>query len=355
MTGTQSLRVVGQPPHQRLRLLTFEDKGGWQSAFLTLSARKHGLEVERVTTNETGFAWGAKMDIKIKQVRDFVAMNVPDEDVVLFADAYDVIIVADEEEILEKFRRLETMYPGKGVFFNAEDICLPSGIHCDLERDAAGISGRRNPFLNSGVFIGRGRAVRRMFELASPIPENLQYDQEWYHEQLVGRPGKEVMGLDIDQVIAKAAFTHERESGGEYSFQSGRIHDNIYDTFPAVLHFNGPAHWKVPRHSMKRYEFGESRSASGLFRMIRAKASDNLRDPVETTYLFESFKKLFPEEGSFLEPFGYLQPLQMAKTCSDCFWRTKQPSSVFCDSLRETCKNLGKVTYHEMGGDSLTR
>ena len=79
-----------------------------------------------------------------------------DEDVVIAADAYDVLVMGGKAEILRVFEDLERE-SGKSLVFNAEPACFPptDGI-CEKHPPAKW----RWRFLNAGLIVGRAHAYK---------------------------------------------------------------------------------------------------------------------------------------------------------------------------------------------------
>jgi hypothetical protein len=330
-----------------LRVLTFEDKGDWHMSYLMYSARRNGHHVERLG-QDGHIQWGAaeaQMRQKIEDVRDYITEHVDDDDVVLFVDAYDVIVVAKPDEILEVYRELQKEYPGKQVFFNGESLCYPEGPWCDAERPAGFVKDKldqpvRYPFLNSGAFIGRASAVKKL--LSVRIPEDWNgNDQLWYHNIYNGE-GQSLMQIDRkNRLFLTSIWASEEEL--RYRIKDGRLYNDVEGTRPGILHFQGPGHWPKTKGDGARLKGPDDlKWAVRDYNFIQAfsDAAQILKDPTPTTWVYESFSKLFPKEGAFLEPFAHLNAPMRFQRCLDCRAGEKSRSEL-CEPLDKACENFG--------------
>lgn len=110
---------------------------------------------------------------KVLELGDRLAAgDIAEDDVVLFVDAFDVLVVDDADALLSRFLSLNTP-----MLFSADVNCHPwnlfSNFTCDLFPPPA--SGVPYRYLNSGVIVGRAWAVRQMVDLYARSSKRL-YD-----------------------------------------------------------------------------------------------------------------------------------------------------------------------------------
>lgn len=377
-----ALRLSAAAPEKapkNVRIVTFDDKGNWRTAYLLLSAAKVGLPVTLLgRENAEKVHWGKNMGLRTKTLRDFVLDQnredrLKEDEIALFVDAYDVTVLAGPDELAAKLTALEQKFPGKGVFFNAEDRCDPEGPWCEKEaEDAAnnlvpGVHWENEPkgvsplkYLNAGAFVGRTTNLRKMFARFE-IPQNgSKREQPMVHAQLIG-PNSDIMQLVRDcDLFQSGFFAWEEEL--KIVVENGRVRNLDggmcpEGSKPAVLHFNGVSHWalnvkvgddmKVAK--ARAIEQLEHRDWLGGLNAIKdgiVKSADEMQggmsssahNPLATTFQHEYFRKLFPAEGEFLDPFGHMSMLGRQKTCADCKNGNK-PSVEFCDALGWTCSD----------------
>jgi GR25 family glycosyltransferase involved in LPS biosynthesis len=140
---------------------------------LNTSARHFGIDVKNLGTNVewqgtdmTGPGGGHKVTL----LREYLE-TLPNEDIVLFTDAYDVFYADDLETITERFLDFNCK-----VLFSAELYCYPDA---NLE-DKFPESPTKYRFLNSGTFIGNVRELKRMFStnwIANDADDQLYYQK----------------------------------------------------------------------------------------------------------------------------------------------------------------------------------
>jgi len=153
--------------------------------------------------------------------------------VVLFTDSYDVVSLANTSEILEKYNKICNDTPDS-VLFSVEKSCWPLK-QIDVfypETDS------EYKFLNSGGFIGN---AERILNLLEKKIENCEDDQLYYTKIFL-------FDNKIDNSINKIKLDYSCEI---FQTLNGAFHDidivnkkrifNKYtNTFPCLLHGNGP-------------------------------------------------------------------------------------------------------------------
>lgn len=361
----------------RLRVLSFDTSKSWKAFYLLRTAEANGLHVEMLGREDfkQNFAWGQNMGQKANAVRSFLNSKVQDNELVLFVDAWDVMVLGNEEEIWERYDALRKA-TNRTVFFNAEMGCDPVDERwCPVEERAGneylqsrGLDGRASPghrFLNSGAWIALGRAAKQMLDL-SEIPNKLENDQIWFHQTFAkslepGGPGADLLALDRDCAMFQTSFDGEMgypamkgldflepSKGDETGGGSGRtlqlrnqggIGGCPKGARPVVLHFQGSSKWLRPR--------SEGDEASSLYADLKKvqKATDPAsflkgtldlvgsagshkagkralgqfrKTPGTTSTLHEYFEKLLPAEAQFIRPFAQQKLNGRMRRCEAC-------------------------------------
>jgi hypothetical protein len=91
---------------------------------------------------------------------DHYIHTLPDDDIVMFVDAFDVLVVADKEVILEKFFKLNAPF-----VMSAEKACYPFAHRANDYPPAPSVF----KFINSGSYIGYVRNLKEWLTDISPI------------------------------------------------------------------------------------------------------------------------------------------------------------------------------------------
>lgn len=155
--------------------------------------------------------------------------NIPDEDLVLVTDAYDVLIFAREEEIVEKF--LSFNHP---CVFAAETHLYPRTHVGHLEKKFPK-SPTRFKYLNGGGYMASAQTLRK-------ILNELKYDRDGYSDQLAWIPyyvdHQDTIMLDFNCVLFLAMHGVYRKHI-EFDYENKRIELLLTGTKPAVIHGNG--------------------------------------------------------------------------------------------------------------------
>lgn len=206
---------------------------------LQASAEAHGVYPSYVGVGQDA-SWGPGLGAKINGYRRFVFSQVADQDIVVLADAWDVLFYGGLDEIREKFLQLE-LATGRSLVFNAEEQCIPpvSAI-CQLPPgdvlDAPGFAGRR--YLNAGLMAGRGWAMKRM--LAEPVPNIMaQREQVWYQNYYLANPGEITLDVNCTLLCVEGTPT------STLTWLSAERRLAAGDVRPSVVHFPGHGHYSA--------------------------------------------------------------------------------------------------------------
>jgi hypothetical protein len=150
-------------------------------------------------------------------------------DIILFTDAYDAMLMSGASEIEARFR--EFQHP---LVFSCEKRCWP---RADRARHFPNSSPWR--FLNSGGFIGHAGYIRELLDrhrAQDLLGGQYQWSNQAYWIEVYCRDPQAIV-LDsqcvIFQTLAYTDFLTELE------FVGGRWKNRITGTFPSHLHFNG--------------------------------------------------------------------------------------------------------------------
>lgn len=166
----------------------------------------------------TGFGF------KIRETYRWLQGGVAPDQVVLFTDAYDTVVVRPGEEILAQFRELD--YP---LVFSAEKNCYPDPKRA-TEYPACDSPWR---FLNSGGWIGRADHMLALLESvnAAELPDSHD-DQAFFTDIYLRRPASIL--LDTECRIFQTLW----RSAEDVTYSHG-VRNQVTGTRPCVLHANG--------------------------------------------------------------------------------------------------------------------
>ena len=155
--------------------------------------------------------------------------NIPDEDVVCFIYAYDVLI-------LDKFKSYHCR-----LLIGAEMNCFPSDYTSRMN-DAANTLRlpNRNKYINSGGYIGYKKDIHALLTWKSP--QEIEHicshggDQTYFIEYYLHNYMKKSILLDS---ASKIFQNMHLISWKEVDFRGGRVYNNVLNTYPCFVHFNG--------------------------------------------------------------------------------------------------------------------
>ena len=176
---------------------------------------------------------------------------IPDDDIVCFIDAYDVLINGQTDEILRKF-----LAHRSEIVLSAELNSYPEGY--DHVYPATG-SKTNYRYVNSGGYIGYKRALTKIFDWQNQeaIHQICSHggDQHYFiqyylshanleNEHLSIKPYRHIR-LDTEAAIFQSMF---KTNWSEFDFIGGRVYNRAIKQQACFLHFNG-ASWKLEAKS----------------------------------------------------------------------------------------------------------
>eukprot|EP00933_Yihiella_yeosuensis_P006732 TRINITY_DN11149_c0_g1_i3.p1 TRINITY_DN11149_c0_g1~~TRINITY_DN11149_c0_g1_i3.p1 ORF type:complete len:299 (+),score=29.65 TRINITY_DN11149_c0_g1_i3:267-1163(+) len=157
------------------------------------------------------------------------------------------MVFGNASEIIEKFGALEVRY-NSSIIFNAEPYCYPSvdGL-CDDSKYPA--SPTFNRFLNSGLFVGRARALREL--LRDPVPDSIPGgDQEWYQrrfrDQYTLKEFRQGPKIELDrhcELVCVVVSVDPKFSEHFILTADKRMQKAVTGVRPPLVHFPGVGHW----------------------------------------------------------------------------------------------------------------
>jgi hypothetical protein len=171
--------------------------------------------------------WNGYVD-KIIGVNEAI-QHLDDNDIVCFIDAYDVLSLASNDEIIKKFKE-----------YNCE-LLLSSELNCypekykhvyDTSKDKTRFS-----YVNSGGYIGYVKAIKKLMNWKS-VNEIINIcsdggDQSYFTEYYLYN---NAVKLDTYQKIFQSMH---KVSWKEIEFIDGRIRNKVLNELPCFVHFNG--------------------------------------------------------------------------------------------------------------------
>lgn len=183
------------------------------------SAALHGLSIHNLAITTE---WCGLQD-KLIAMKEKI-FSLQDDDVCCFVDAYDVIVNTNEARLLALFE-----HSGADILFGAETQLDPPII----PRSEYPESESPFRFLNSGVYIGRVAALKKMLNWGDFLGLN---DQEYANRYFLAKRLEDNLKLDGYCLLALNMWTVPWD---RLEFRDGYINFLEIDVTPCFVHFNG--------------------------------------------------------------------------------------------------------------------
>jgi hypothetical protein len=149
------------------------------------------------------------------------------EDVLLFCDGYDTLVLDGPEALLRRFKELGALWVS-----SAEPNIWPPDAHRPEEYPDHSTPW---PYLNSGMYMAERAYARECFKLWRQELDLWDFtdDQAWLASCYLKHP--DLMLLDTRCQLFQSLL------GGWWAFeiQDGKLHNTAMDTYPLVVHHNG--------------------------------------------------------------------------------------------------------------------
>ena len=172
-----------------MKIVTYSNVNNIHQKRFIGSSKKNGIYPVILGQNDAAFSYLNK----VKALREYL-LNCPPEEIILFTDCWDVIILSGENEIIEKFRSFN-----RPVVFSTEKILMTikRGDEC-LKQWPAGIMPYR--WLSSGGFIGYAEAILGILNALHAVNYyDISDDQSIFYCYFLDHPDELV--LDYKQEI----------------------------------------------------------------------------------------------------------------------------------------------------------
>jgi hypothetical protein len=263
-----------EPELNEITVLTYSDRVTRGLCRSMVTAARHGFELGVLGVDEMSFSVFAG-DPKMKKLFGMKALlsnettlsklGLHNSSTMLFADASDVVYLANLQEVSQRFHETLREHGERVVLVAAERNCWPYMVK-DKERIPGGSSrcaefpSKNSTFmyLNSGAYIGKVEAIKYMIASAYDRLSDAKDDQlalhELYAEQLrqtqngAGRKPTFDIVLDRRALIFQTGwgtnlegerYADRQRNGAYYDTLSGRVINTEHDTRPFLVHFNG--------------------------------------------------------------------------------------------------------------------
>ena len=193
--------------------------------YLKDSSKISNLNIHYIMKTE----WNGYFD-KIKYTKEII-QTFDDNDIICFIDAYDVLSLCSESEILNKFKEYNC-----DLLIGSELNCFPESyknLYPNIN------SSTNYKYINSGGYIGYKHAIWNLmtFKSDSEIYRICQNcgDQTYFKEYYLSNISDKIK-LDTSQKIFQNMHW---VSWNDFVIVNGRIINTILDEKPCFIHFNG--------------------------------------------------------------------------------------------------------------------
>ena len=217
-----------------------------------LHSSKNRMEIHSIM-NES---WTGYQD-KIFGVKTAI-QHIPPNDIICFVDAYDVIALAEPDEIVKKFKEYNC-----DLLLSTELNSYPEGKKERYQElfDQIGHPKTNFKYVNAGGYIGYQHAIMDLFSWKSD--EIVQYclqgtDQNYFIEYFLENATRARVALDTKQLIFQSLYKVKYE---DFILFGGRIYNQVLLSFPCFVHLNGYSGYK---YLIRNKTTGESVDARKL-------------------------------------------------------------------------------------------
>ncbi|KAM3719419.1 Multifunctional procollagen lysine hydroxylase and glycosyltransferase [Dirofilaria immitis] len=240
LCGIMMMQVTSEIPKLLVVTVGTEETDGLRRLKRTADANDIKLEVFGI-----GEEWqGGDIRIeqgggqKIRVLRKSLEKYKDENDlIILFIDAYDVILLGNEGQILRKFF---TFFDGFRVVFSSEPFCWPNK-NLATKYPLVNFGNR---YLNSGIFMGYAPEIWNLIsykDVEFNDDDQLYYTRLYLDEQIrlslrMTLDSMSILFQNLNGASNDMKLETSAEKSGTYF-----IYNFIYNTYPLVIHGNGPS------------------------------------------------------------------------------------------------------------------
>ncbi len=159
---------------ERLHVCTVANRMHPNLEKLMISCKENGIELEIIGM---GKPYRNNTD-KLRMMRSY-CRQLPDDDLILFVDAFDVLILADKREIVSRFLAFDAP-----MVMSMEMSCFPSYVTARFHPPTS------SPFkyINTGGYIGWVKGVRSWLDAFDKTLASFKSDQGATHRLFIKAP-----------------------------------------------------------------------------------------------------------------------------------------------------------------------
>ncbi|KAG2387485.1 hypothetical protein C9374_001817 [Naegleria lovaniensis] len=244
--------------------ITIATKLNENACKLLYSALRNGINFNILGYGMEKFTLSQKIDITFEEIEK---VNNPNA-ILMFLDAYDVVVLQHAEAIISKFLK---KFPGYSAVYNAEMNCHPFGVVESAKKRWGGDpyclsqyppSPNRFRYLNSGAFIGRQSALLDLYKKILALPQDIKddlFDDQGMTAYVWLTQARDYLTLDYKgdlflsllEVQAHEFRVHKQNNPPERNEDVTATHAdfwlefNTHHNYPATLHGNGWGKWTL--------------------------------------------------------------------------------------------------------------
>ena len=152
----------------------------------------------------------------------------PPDEIILYTDAFDTYFLADQNEILEKFKSFNA-----DIVFGHEKNCWPN-----LKNEPKFYP--NGDFINAGVYMGINSKIRKMMEYCITLNSVRFYDDQhaWLILTKLTRENIKVE-VDLNNELVLNLFNFNTNGQEEFDVIEDRLINKKTKAKPCILHANG--------------------------------------------------------------------------------------------------------------------
>ena len=200
---------------------------------LVNSAKQHNIDVlPLISYKSIGHGHGKGFFMKFLLTYEYIKY-LPDDHIVMFVDGYDVLIINNQENIINKYYELTK---GKKTLFSTEKFCWPNEALSSSYPETSSIY----KYLNSGTYISTVKILKKLYIILMKKIYRFHYffdfrvdDQECFTEIFLFE-NQDLIMLDYYADIFNCLY----DSIDDIEFKDNKIYNKTTKTYPMVLHGN---------------------------------------------------------------------------------------------------------------------
>ena len=202
------------------------------------SVKRNGLTYKILGSGEK---WDGHMTKLKAYAKELNVMN--DNDLVILCDAFDLLFLADSQEIIDKYNKLT---PEHKIVISSDTNCPDISASCSKEQLKCYKDTKNVNYVCAGFIMGLVKDLKKAHKEILILEKNFKNDDQIAWDYYRSKHCNEVvLDTNYNICLTYVMAVLSMESMDKFiKYENGRIYNSKFNNYPCVVHM--PAHYLYP-------------------------------------------------------------------------------------------------------------